>query len=38
MELLEEVKKNPTVENLHLFDHHLLNLDEDIHLKGVELL
>jgi hypothetical protein len=37
MELLEEVKKNPKVENLHLFDHHLPNLEDEIILRGVEL-
>ena len=34
MELLDEVKKNPKVENLYLFDHHHPNLEDEIHLKG----
>ena len=37
MELHEEVEKNPKAENLYLFYHHLSNLEDEIHLKGVEL-
>ena len=34
MELHEEVEKKPKAEKLYLFYHHLLNLEDEIHLKG----
>ena len=37
MELHEEVEKNPKAKNMYLFYHHLPNLKDEIHLKGVEL-
>ena len=32
--LLEKLKKNPKAEYQHLFNHHLPNLEDEIHLKG----
>ena len=35
--LLEEVKKFSKAEYTYLFDYHFPNLEDEIHLKGVEL-